>query len=104
MKAQTIINKEYGRAKNFITPNVYSVGIINTGKKYIDAYEISSGNGIFSRFMVGVSTVRYFINNDTTSRSALESKSFSGDNLQELFNDAEEWIKQLRKRIREEEN
>ena len=52
--AREMIKKAYGSSKNFMTPNVISYGKI--GKDV--AYELSSGSGIFTPMLYGVSVVK----------------------------------------------
>ena len=71
MSAKDIIRKEYGKSKNFVTPDVLKYGKIKKNK----AYELSGGRGIFSDNLYGVSVVS--VNSKgKTKRSDRQSKVF----------------------------
>jgi len=94
MNAQQILHKEYGYSKNFITPVVDETGIVYQNDFVSYAYEISHGSGIFSKYIVGVSIVKYDKINKKTERSD-KSQSFSGDKLSDTIADAKQFIHEL---------
>ena len=50
MRAQELIQKAYGTSRNFMTPEVEAVRMVRPGL----AVEISTGRGIFSPTLVGL--------------------------------------------------
>lgn len=64
LTARQIIKREYGDAKNFMTPDVIAYRKITT----TIAAEIASGWGMNNNRIYGVSVARYFPETDTTER------------------------------------
>ncbi len=91
-KADRILRSEYGNSRNMMTPRVHDTGMIDDNT----AYEISSGSGIFTNHMVGVSVVYRDPNTFETTRD-IDDKShcFSGDYLHETLKEAREYVKEL---------
>ena len=85
--AREIIKGTYGSSKNFMTPNIISYGKISSDI----AYELSSGRGIFSDMMYGVSVARK--NPDGSYKKMYDlSKSFGS------LDEAKKYIDSLKKR------
>lgn len=80
MKAYQILRKEYGMAKNFMTPTVLKVGRYPWG-----AWELSEGRGLEPGTMIyGVSVVRVF-EDGSTQRLFDTSKMFRNKADAELY-------------------
>lgn len=94
--AKWIIRTEYSGAPNFMTPRVHEYGFVAQNDMYRFAYEISSGDGIFHDYIVGVSVVGYIMESGETVRNPGDcSQSFIGDDFDELLNNAREYIKAI---------
>ena len=78
MEAREILEREYGTARNFMTPTVLGRGLIwRPGKgvrKVQGAYELSTGSGIVSGTIIfGVSVVEVHEDGSTSRRFDLSS-------------------------------
>ena len=106
MTAREILEKEYGKAKNFLTPHVLGRGLIiargaranprtieELRRHYSGAYELSEGTDLDHQPMYGVTVVKLH-QDGTTDRMLDASRCFTGPNAKA---DARRYIRDLKR-------
>jgi len=85
---------EYGGGRNVFTPNIHAYGYSLKNENII--FEISYGDGISSRYQVGVTVLELLPNGERTRRCDLsESGHQAGDNKWNLLSLAREYAEAL---------
>jgi hypothetical protein len=91
MNIRQIFNQEYKGHRNLLTPGAIAYEQSEANENLL--YELSKGDGILSRYMIGV-TVLELTGNGIERRHDL-SQAFSGDEWGDVFHQASTYAREL---------